>query len=279
MTPSVASSVPFRFLVGPNEREFTIHSALFTCQSPVFERLVNGNFTEATEKCVKWASVEEDTFLRFWQYTYTGNYAAAPPVSVAIESNSEAIPEPPPQPTPPTRPQTKESPFPALFDSRLPPPPTRNVPSKEPKPTALWSAFLQRRHSDSIAVLYTPTPVRFPGPASNPADEDYTNTFLSHVRLFIFAECYGIAALMTHSLNELHWTLARFTVHKERVNDVVALVDYCYENSTPEALRDLVTLYAACKLDKLWKSEQFRALVEAHSELSMALLGLMVKES
>lgn len=286
MDPSIASSVPFRFLVGPNEREFTIHSALFTCQSPVFERLANGSFTEATEKCVKWTSVDEDTFLRFWQYTYTGNYAAAPPVSVAIESKSGATPKPlrmPPQPQIqlPIEPQIEQPiqplPFSGLFDSGRPLP-TRNVPPEELKRRALWIAFLKKRSSDPVAPFYTPGYVRFPGATKNPANEDYTNTFLSHVRLFIFAECYGITALMTHSLNELHGTLEKFTLHKERVDDVVALVDYCYENSAPEPLRDLVTLYAACKIDKLWKSEQFSALVEAHSELSMALLGLMVNE-
>lgn len=278
MTPSIASSIPFRFLVGPNEREFTIHSALFTCQSPVFERLANGSFTEATEKCVKWTSVDEDTFLRFWQYTYTGNYAAAPPVSVAIESKSEAIPE---RPLIPPQPQIQlplqPLPFSGLFDSGRPLPP-KIVTPEELKRKALWTAFLKKRASDPVAPFHTPGSVRFPGATKNLAGEDYTNTLLSHARLFTFAECYGITALMTHSLNELHGTLEKFTLYKERVDDVVALVHYCYENSAPEPLRDLVTLYAACKIDKLWKSEQFCALVEAYSELSMALLGLMVNE-
>ncbi|KAK4059754.1 hypothetical protein Trihar35433_10570 [Trichoderma harzianum] len=264
----IASSVPFRFLVGPNEREFTIHSALFTCQSPVLERLANGNFAEATDKCVKWTSVDEDTFIRFWQYTYTGKYTAAPPVSVAIESKPEA--------TPKVQPPPKQPPIPALFDSRRPPPKT--VTPEELKRKALWKAFLKQRSSDPVSTLYPPGFVRFTGAEDNLASENYTNTFLSHVRLFIFAECYGITALMTHSLNGLHWTLEKFTLHDERVSDVVDLVDYCYENSVPQPLRDLVTLYAACKIDKLWKSEQFCALVEAHSELSMALLGLMVNE-
>ncbi|KAL7954415.1 hypothetical protein V8C34DRAFT_317318 [Trichoderma compactum] len=184
-TDVVASSVPCRFLVGPNEREFTIHSALFTQQSPIFERLTNGNFTEATEKCVKWNS--------------------------EFEATPELPAEAPPSPIRPP-------PIPALFDSL--PPPSRNETPEELK--------------------------------------HYTNTFLSHVRL--------------------QWTLEPFTLYDERVNDVVALLDYCYENSTPEELRNLVTLYAACRIDKLWKSEKFCALVEAHSELSMALLGLMVNE-
>ncbi|KAK4067415.1 uncharacterized protein Triagg1_7595 [Trichoderma aggressivum f. europaeum] len=192
-----------------------------------------------------------------------GSYTAAPPLIVEIESKSEAIPEPPPPPIQP--------PIPALFDSRRPP----RIPTPEElKRKALWVAFLKQRSSAPVSAGF----VRPTGAENNLANEDYTNTFLSHVRLFIFAECYGIAALMTHSLNGLHWTLENFTVHQERVDDVVTLVEYCYENLAPEPLRNLVTLYAACKIDKLWKSDKFCALVEAHSELSMALLGLMVNE-
>ncbi|KAL7913169.1 hypothetical protein GGI35DRAFT_279521 [Trichoderma velutinum] len=266
----IASSAPFRFLVGPNEREFTIHSALFTRQSPVFERLANGNFSEAADKCVKWTSVDEDTFIRFWQYTYTGQYTAAPPVSLATESKPEATLELPPSPPPRSSPPPTHPPMMALFDSL--PPPRRNETPQELQRKALWNVFLNQRPFDSVQTAGSIPATRA---TNNPANEDYANTFLSHARLITFAECYGITELMAHSLNELHGTLEGFTLHKERVNDVVALLDYCYEDSAPERLRNLVTLYAACKMDKLWKSEQFLALVAANSELSIALLGLM----
>ncbi|RFU73018.1 btb poz fold [Trichoderma arundinaceum] len=86
---TIASSIPFRFLVGPNQREFSIHSALLTHQSPVLERLVNGSFSEAAEKCVTWKSVDEGTFISFWQHTYTGKYTTDHPI-IGLKPESEA---------------------------------------------------------------------------------------------------------------------------------------------------------------------------------------------
>lgn len=77
-------------------------------------------------------------------------------------------------------------------------------------------------------------------------------------------------------MSELHGALVAFTLHEERINDVVVLVRYCYDNLAPEALREMITLYAVCKIEKLWASEEFQALVEAHGELSRSLIGHMV---
>ncbi|EHK24852.1 uncharacterized protein TRIVIDRAFT_61610 [Trichoderma virens Gv29-8] len=276
----IASSVPFRFLVGPNEREFTMHSALFTHQSPVLERLANGNFTEAAEKCVKWKSVDEDTFIRFWEYAYTGKYTAAEPVIIfplqwdgpdplELQRNPEATPELPSGPPPP--------PLAPLFDTLRSP--SEDGTPEDQKRQDLWNAFTKPLTFDSFAMFHAFFIKRTKPLPTNLRSQDFTDTFLSHVRLYIFAECYDIASLMQHSLTELQAELERFTLHKQRTGDVITLVRYCYENPVPEALTDLVTLYAACKINTLWQIEQFRALVEAHSELSMALFGLEVIES
>ncbi|KAL7932783.1 hypothetical protein V8C35DRAFT_322959 [Trichoderma chlorosporum] len=287
----IASSVPFRFLVGPNKREFIIHSALFTHQSPVLERLANGNFAEAAEKCVRWKSVDEDTFI-----------SAAPPVKLDSKSDASLEPSqlqssalfnaPPPQhaglfgrPLPPQPQHTGMSAVQRpdvilnLLLHNQPPTP------EELKRKALWDAFKKQQFIDS-SPSFTTLQTACNGPVTrdtsvlhNQANEDYTDTFLSHVRLYIFAECYAITVLMGHSLTQLHSLLEGFTLHENRIDDIVALIRYCYENLAPESLRSLVTLYAACKMDKLWKNKQFQALVAAHSELSMALLGLMVNKA
>ncbi|KAL7946442.1 hypothetical protein V8C42DRAFT_36531 [Trichoderma barbatum] len=258
----IASSVPFRFLVGPNEREFTIHSALFAYQSPVLEKLANGSFSEAAEKCVKWKAVEEDTFIRFWQYTYTGKYTAAPPV-IGLRSESDASQEPPP-PSPPT------SGF--LFGGA----PKEETPHKEPTKRELqWRDFKRQRASAGFGPFRS-AGLFGGGVRRNLSHEDYTNHFLSHAELYVFAECYAITGLMELCLNELHATLVGFWLSGERINDIVALVRYCYENVVPEPLRDVVARYAACKIDKLWLSDQFQALVETHGELSRALIGSML---
>ncbi len=68
-------SSPFKFVVGPDEREFTIHSALVAAQSPSLDALVNGHMKEASEQCVKWDETDEHTFVCFSQFAYTGDYS------------------------------------------------------------------------------------------------------------------------------------------------------------------------------------------------------------
>ncbi|PTB43549.1 hypothetical protein M441DRAFT_78540 [Trichoderma asperellum CBS 433.97] len=264
----IASSPPFRFLVGPNQREFTIYSALFAHQSPVFEKLVNGNFSESTEKCVQWKSVDEDTFICFWQYTHTGRYTAASPV-IGLKSESEATCAPPP-PRPPSPGLT------SLFGGPVAAKKDETPPKELTKREIQWNEFKNQRAS-AYSGAFCSAGLFGPCVRSNYAHEDYTNNFILHARVYVFAECYGIAGLMDLSLNELHGTLVRFTLYKERINDVVALIRYCYENLVPEPLREVVALYTACKLEKLWLSEEFHALVETYGELSKTLFGLIVK--
>ncbi|KAJ6781697.1 hypothetical protein PWT90_09506 [Aphanocladium album] len=72
---SLAASEPFTFIVGEERREFTIHSALVANQSECLKKLVKGEFLEGTTNKVMWTHVDELTFMCFWQYVYTGDYA------------------------------------------------------------------------------------------------------------------------------------------------------------------------------------------------------------
>ncbi|OAA57236.1 hypothetical protein ISF_07157 [Cordyceps fumosorosea ARSEF 2679] len=103
---SILSSKPYCFLVGPQEREFFIHASLAAKKSSVLDSIVSNGLTkqEANGTAV-WRHVDEDTFVRFGQYVYTGDYegsapsqpttAEAPPPPVAEEKE-----EPEPQPLP-----------------------------------------------------------------------------------------------------------------------------------------------------------------------------------
>ncbi|KAK5994166.1 hypothetical protein PT974_07608 [Cladobotryum mycophilum] len=237
-----------------------MHSALVSHQSPVLDVLVNGNFKESGDKCVKWESVDEDTFIRFWQFVYTGKYTAANPV-VGPERKSDTALEPPDSP-----PVVSGSPF-GGFGGFGKEPKAEPPPKPPTKREAQWNEFKCSRSSTGLFSNF------FGSSRENLAREDYTNVFLSHARLYVFAECYGIAKLMEASLDQLHGILTRFRLYKGRMKDIVMLVDYCYSNMVPEPLRKLVIRYTACKVDKLWLSEEFQELVEAHGELSRALIG------
>ncbi|KAK3305250.1 uncharacterized protein B0T15DRAFT_531742 [Chaetomium strumarium] len=68
----IASSDMFRFSVGPERREFTMHRALVAHLSPVLAALVNNtNFKEARGAHAVLEEVDEQTFTLFAQYAYT----------------------------------------------------------------------------------------------------------------------------------------------------------------------------------------------------------------
>jgi hypothetical protein len=52
-----------------------------------------------------------------------------------------------------------------------------------------------------------------------------------------------------------------------------ALLQYCFNNPAPEKLRKLVSLFAACIITDLWKSDGFQDLLESSRDFSTAIIG------
>ncbi|KAK4150896.1 Rho-related BTB domain-containing protein 3 [Chaetomidium leptoderma] len=212
---SIGSSKAFRFTVGPQKREFTIHTALVACQSHALKTLVSGNFSEARNGHAVLEAVDEQTFARFLQYAYTGDYdATAADAAVGPWSRSDA-------------------------------------------PLG-WSS--RSSHKETLN------------------GEDKAEVFLSHARLHVFADYYGVSDLMDLTLKKLGGALILFKPSGERSSeDIVALLRYCYDTPAPEVLKSFVVLYAACKAEVLWKSEAFQELAAGNCELLFAFLGQVME--
>lgn len=98
--------------------------------------------------------------------------------------------------------------------------------------------------------------------------EDYTDVFLSHARLYVFAEMYDIQVLKTLALEELHSTLANYTLYQSRTGDVIALLRYIYANTSSEEgdsdsqiLRKVLRHYMGCEIGVLMKDPRFKDLM------------------
>ena len=74
-------SGPVTFLIGENKRKYTVHAALIAYHSRPLGDIVNKHLLEAKVSCFL-ADVDEDTFVRFAQYAYTGDYLSANPEMV-----------------------------------------------------------------------------------------------------------------------------------------------------------------------------------------------------
>ncbi|RYP15278.1 hypothetical protein DL765_005802 [Monosporascus sp. GIB2] len=75
----------FRFLVGPERKEFVVHSLPFSRLSRALDALINGDISEACEGIAVWDDMDSDTFVRFSEFAHSGDYTT-PKIELRTES-------------------------------------------------------------------------------------------------------------------------------------------------------------------------------------------------
>lgn len=119
-----------------------------------------------------------------------------------------------------------------------------------------------------------------PQPRSNQGPlENYSEVFLSHARVYVFADKYDIKPLRNLALHKLHQMLAIYHLYPERCRDIVALIRYSYTETADrgeqvEDLRSLLTDYMGMEMAILVRDEEFKTLL---LEDGGALLGDFLK--
>ncbi|KAM0667206.1 hypothetical protein ACQRIU_005061 [Beauveria bassiana] len=342
---SILGSKPYLFLVGPQKREFFVHASLAAGQSAVLDALVNGSMQEATEGCTVWEGVDEDTFVRFGQYVYTGNYEGSVPFEPpAVEEPAPELdaeqpaPElfaeepapvleaeiPAPEPVDASGPAEEpsgtdrpaEEPEVAKEDSPAEAP---CEPKPEPADAGFWSApprsaekkkkkkskilldqDISMDFSSELDEFKTVAPPLTRDDAWKSFEEKqyeaggdnanysvppnpknrrivYEQVFLEHARVHMMAYYYDMQPLAQLALFKLHRALCTFTLHDERMGDVVGLLRYCYREDDRPLLRAMVSEYAACHVKQLWADAEFRELFGEHGEMSVAIMGCIME--
>jgi hypothetical protein len=209
--------------------------------------------------------VDAPTFTRFVHWLYVGWYDHP---RTAFQRRSTS----PFQPIP-TR--VKEAPQPAADDSwdvwgststkkekkkRRSERDTLKVQVRE----ALKADFVETSYKTPLTHPYHAAPARH----NQETSEDYTEVFLCHVRMYVFAEKYDIEPLMIYAKKSLHETLAVFNLYQDRIPDVLALVRYVLENTTSrpgdqDNLRSVVARYIVTELKQLGLQPEFKELLRS----------------
>ncbi|KAL2036743.1 hypothetical protein N7G274_010538 [Stereocaulon virgatum] len=294
---NIYASTPFKFII--DGKPLYIHAALVSRNSKPLGRLINGPMAEAQQGFAVIDDVDEGTFVRFIQWAYNGYYDAAKhendPMLRSPSTRSEKAAEEPLEIEAPVSEVWEEQPV--LAQEPLPQPDQDD-----------WNAFGRARKSskmserDSYASLsahdqkstmrslgqdlkesfikrkeavrnHSISPTQ---PRENQAlEEDYTEVFLSHARLYVFADKYDIQPLKTLALEELQAMLKIFNLHLERTGDIIALLRFVYANTGEpdggvEDMRAMLTHYIGFEMDTLMKDDGFRDLM---IEDGGALLG------
>ncbi|RYO73895.1 hypothetical protein DL766_009243 [Monosporascus sp. MC13-8B] len=65
----------FTFVVGPEAKEFIVHSGAVPHLSPYFDALIDGPMKEAGGRRVVWDDIDEETFITCSHFAYAGHYA------------------------------------------------------------------------------------------------------------------------------------------------------------------------------------------------------------
>ncbi|KAG6123852.1 hypothetical protein E4U28_002028 [Claviceps purpurea] len=99
-------------------------------------------------------------------------------------------------------------------------------------------------------------------------DTDFTEVFIAHAKIFIFAVGYKVAELSNLSLRKLHQALCGFRLSKERVGDIMSLVRFCFDQNPDYDSRLKKLLANDSRLKKLLASYSAAIIdVEAPAEV------------
>ena len=231
--------------------------------------MINGDLSEAKQGFALLEDVDEATFVRFIRWTYSKDYPAAEHAIVEDEEHLNPTTEDSLAggANASTSSETKPEPDPAdddwgVWGSVRKKDKKKKKENTAPPPGTLKESFITK--SDGVWV-FDDTLVAS-GRSNKSPKEDYTDVFLGHARLYVFAEKYDIQPLKELALHRLQHTLAIYTLYPERVSDVIALLKYVYANTAEAAegvedIRTMLAHYVGTEMGVLVRDGEIRDLM------------------
>ena len=250
------ASKPFTFIV--QGTPLYVHAALVADCSAPLDRMINGHLSEASQGFALLNDVDEGTFVRFIRWTYTKDYTAAEYTWAEIGEGPDGSE---------TEIAQKEAPASDAIDDWA-----TSVKVKKKKKKSSSKLHTSLKESFICEFDYWGPDVTV-GPRSNlHPQEDYTEVFLSHARLYVFAEKYDIQPLKKLCHQKLKHTLAIHTLYPERVGDITTLLKYVYANtaetiSGTEDIRTMLAHYVGTEMDTLIKYGEIKDLMLENGDL------------
>lgn len=93
---------------------------------------------------------------------------------------------------------------------------------------------------------------------------------LAHARLIVFADYHGLKTLCDLSITKLTAALDKLLPTDTPAS--IRLLQFCYEEDTPECLRTVVMTHIMKDATTLWNHNHFREFVETWPELAVRFL-------
>ncbi|KAI0150552.1 hypothetical protein GGR57DRAFT_504211 [Xylariaceae sp. FL1272] len=260
--PELYASPTFRFRVGTEAVEFTVHSRAFTRLSSYFEALFNNGMQESVQGVAVWDDVDRETFLAFCQFAYTNSYETPQPDSRA--------------PDPSDSHETDHE-----NESR-----GHNETGGENETgdkirlveiSGNWVDKQIRSTRSYLSSMHRNSAVDHPSTLS-PHDDtiDISPVLRCHVALYILADRYLVDTLRSIALHKLHAILTSWTYGSESIRDMADIVVYAYswtrENDPIRAiLATFVATHQSWYIDRPEDEESMEIIREFQEDVKVVV--------
>ena len=264
----------FMFYIGTEKKPFRVHSDPLAKQSTTLDTLINGSMMEANIRATEWPDVDADTFTRFCEFCYLGDYTPPDYKTVAYDLlpsfnnkskkkgkkkkrfasgwEDSLSPEPESAAAPEEAPVEEAAPE---WDEPVPEESAASVENEVPEEAQIYNDRIangskhlakyrlhQLLSSDEYPLpdSYKRFADRFIPFSNTSSRQDFTPVFLGHARLYVLADKYDVQPLKELVLHKLHQTLKSFSIYTARVVDLINLVRFAYSDESTPTYNDRV---------------------------------------
>ncbi|KAL2071827.1 hypothetical protein VTL71DRAFT_13062 [Oculimacula yallundae] len=276
----ILNSRIFKFTVGQNvdgnSATFPVHEEAIAALSKPLQALVRSGLSESETGHATWDNVSKETFVRFAQFAYTGDYSVPklmPREVVALHDKDPNVEDTPFEEDMPLEKVAEEM---TPYDHQFHAFGSRNwkrdrkgrryeATHEDPEPDLTLSKFqraLIEPHS-----LHNYAADAFDPPKSFEHNKIYSSAFVGHASLWVLGDYQLVESLKALALYKLHKTLSIFQLSKENISDVVDLARYAYSDEGAGSkegiseLRNLVCLFLAVHRKVLCNDDGFLNLM------------------
>ncbi|KAI4941927.1 hypothetical protein J4E91_010477 [Alternaria rosae] len=316
------SSPQFTFFVGEERAPVVAHAQVMASLSKPFDRLINGSMRESEEKCAALPEVEKNIFLRLVEFAYRSDYTIGSyPNETPTSEDSDAMEVEDEEDEYMSDDDEEDSTDDDEEDSTDDEEEEENVEEdaeeddtdatklrelagkpldeiidefESMKSESLFELFIEKSYTLTLRTSHAENTVAVDYSAHRIGDSDrgHKAIFLLNARMYCLAHYYMIPPLKYLALYKLHEALKLcmhpdFLATPERIDDIVALVDFAYSsentqdrdtNTARDALREEVLEYVIVHIDALGTTPAFQELLAGQGQLAADLVVQFSKE-
>ncbi|KAF4810060.1 hypothetical protein CGCSCA5_v010900 [Colletotrichum siamense] len=232
------------FVIGKEQKEYSIHESAFSLLSRPLEALLTGGMQESLNAKVIWGEVEDDVFFALVDFAYHGSYQPLSLRKVIQQKPSSDM-------------SSQES---SSSES------SKDDVQNEPETQKFLSIISLMSRTNVYSPTYKLCKDKFNQgqchrkPASTSAwavemgmtdRTGYTDAFMLHARLYVLADTYAIEQLRECCLRRIRISFLNVTPNAELLETFHDLVIYAFENTkASDEFRELLLHF--CIAQMLW---------------------------